>query len=204
MIRVAVADDDEQVCRYVRRLLGREADIDVVGHALTGDEAIALVQEHRPDVLVLDVRMPGSDGLVALARLAQDERAPAALVLTNFNDARVVQRVLELGATGVLLKSASPGELVGAVRLVAAGHRVIGAGLTFAWQPEAADDPDLAGLTSREVDVLRLLGEGLSNKGIAAQLALREATVKGHVSTLMAKLGRDSRLQLGLLAQRLK
>lgn len=116
----------------------------------------------------------------------------------------MVQRALELGATGVLLKSTSPGHLVAAVRLVAAGHRVIGAGLTFPWPLEATPDQDLGELTPREVDVLRLLGQGLSNKAIAAHLALQEATVKGHVSTLMTKLGRDSRLQLGLLAQRLK
>ena len=207
MITVTVADDEEQICRYVRRILESEADIEVAGHALTGAEAVQLVRRTRPAVAILDVRMPGADGVEALAGIRSLEQPPAVLLLTNFNDAQVVQRAVQAGAAGVLLKSASPDDLIGAVRMLAAGHRVLGSGVALPPTAPAASTapeppPELPELTRRECDVLGLLALGLSNADIAARLSVSAATVKGHVSALMTKLDCRSRLQLGLLAHR--
>lgn len=199
MITVAVADDEEQICLYVRRIVDSAPDIETVGHSLDGAEALLLVQRQHPDVLLLDVRMPGTDGLSALEQVRALPDPPAVVMLTNFNDDQVVLRALTAGAAGFMLKSASPADLLSVVRLAASGHRVIGAGVGL---PEALIPPAPpvgAGLTSRERDVLSLLGKGLSNADIASRMHVSEATVKGHVSSMMGKLRCESRLQLGRL-----
>lgn len=201
---VAVVDDEEPVCGYLGRILGAADGLSVIGHALDGGAGVRLVRRARPDVLLLDLRMPGVDGVAVLDRLREDGVVPgrdvAVLLLTNFTDLGMIRRGLDAGACGVLLKSAAPPELVSGVRLAAAGHRVLGAGVDLTWSggPAGRDAP--VHLTGRERDVLRLVGEGCSNREVADALDLRESTVKGHVSALMAKMGCRSRLQLGLRA----
>lgn len=216
MITVAVADDEEQICLYLRRILGSADGVEITGHALDGAEAVDLAVRTSPDVMLVDVRMPKVDGLSALTRLRTLPRPPAVVLLTNYNDDRVALRALRSGAAGVVLKSAAPADLVSLTRLAAAGYRIFGSDIHLPFGsgsapdsrgsshvlPAPVDDTGTAGaavaLTGRERDVLALLGEGLSNRGIAARLDLSPTTVKGHVSSLMEKLRCRSRLQLGL------
>lgn len=205
-IRVGLVDDEELVCHYLRRILGSAGDIDVVGHALDGAEAVDLVRASQPDVLLMDVRMPKTGGLLALEAVRLTPQPPAVVMFTGYNDERAALRAMRAGAAGLVLKSTAPGDLVRVVRLAAAGHRVLGEGLADIFGGLDAGPPPIEppGLTAREHDVLELLGEGLANAQIAQRAGLSQATVKGHVSALMVKLGCGSRLQLGLIAQRLR
>lgn len=206
-IRVLLVDDQDLVRAGFRVILQSEPGIEVVGEARDGAEAVALARELRPDVICMDVQMPGVDGLEATRRIrALDVDAPAAsaahpgvLVLTTFDRDDYLFAALEAGASGFLLKTASPEKLVEAVQVVAAGdallaadvtRRVIerAAGATDGVAAERAADPRLAELTERETEVLGLLARGLSNAEIAAALWLGEATVKTHVSKILLKL----------------
>ncbi|QZY20302.1 response regulator transcription factor [Streptomyces decoyicus] len=209
MIRVLLADDEEMI-RHGLRLILRHADgIEVVGEAANGADAFRLAAEHRPDVVLLDIRMPVLDGLAAIEPLVALTPAPQVVMLTTFGDEENVTRALREGATGFLLKDEGPQELISAVRAAAAGDAVLSPGVTGtvirrmlsgggAGPP--APDSRVAGLTDREREVLVTLGEGLSNAEIGSRLGIGVGTVKSHVRSILEKTGSSSRVQAGLLA----
>ncbi|HXW46342.1 MAG TPA: response regulator transcription factor [Streptosporangiaceae bacterium] len=214
-IRVVIADD-QALMRAAFRTILEAAQIEVAGEAANGDEAVALVRAERPDVVVMDVRMPGSDGLRATEHVAAVAPATRVLVLTTFDLDDYLFGALRAGAAGFLLKNAAPEELVAAVRRLAAGDAVLDPAVTarvMARVASAAHSPApgsgerarpaeaaLASLTERERDVLGLLAEGMSNAEIAAALRVGDATAKTHVSRVLAKLGVRDRLQAVILA----
>lgn len=210
-IRVLLADD-EQMIRHGVRLILRHADgIDVVGEAANGAEAVRIAAEQRPDVVLLDVRMPVLDGLAAIERLRVLDPAPQVVMLTTFGDEENVLRALAAGATGFLLKDEGPQELISAVRAAAAGDAVLSPGVTgtviqrmlrggASGVRATAPDQRLARLTAREREVLAMLGEGLSNLDIGKRLGIGVGTVKTHVRSILDKTGSDSRVQAALLA----
>jgi len=210
-IRVLLVDDQELVRTGFRMILGGEQDIDVVGEASNGREALERVARLRPDVIVMDIRMPVMDGLEATRRLAAEEGLgdPRVLVLTTFDADEHVVQALRAGASGFLLKDVAPGDFVNAIRTVAAGDALIAPSITrrllvrFAELPapgESVHAESLAQLTERELEVLRLVALGLSNREIAERLTLAEPTVKTHVSHLLLKLDLRDRAQLVALA----
>jgi DNA-binding NarL/FixJ family response regulator len=211
MIRVLVADDQALVRAGLRMLLEAQPGLEVAGEAVDGADAVAKVGELRPDVVLMDVRMPGVDGVAATRRLVQaglvGPDAAAVLVLTTFGLDGVVQDALRAGASGFLLKDADPEELVRAVRNVAAGDAVLDPAVTrqvlegLGRRPGPARDPAaLDALTGRERAVLAQLALGRSNADIAARLEIAEETVKSHVKRLLAKLGVGNRVQAAVLA----
>jgi DNA-binding NarL/FixJ family response regulator len=211
MIRVLIADDQALVRAGLRMLLDVQPDLAVAGEAVDGADAIAKVGELRPDVVLMDVRMPGVDGVVATRRLVQaglvGPEAAAVLVLTTFGLDGVVQDALRAGASGFLLKDADPEELVRAVRNVAAGDAVLDPAVTrqvlegLAGAARPARDPSaLDTLTGRERAVLAELALGRSNADIGARLGVAEETVKSHVKRLLTKLGVGNRVQAAVLA----
>jgi DNA-binding NarL/FixJ family response regulator len=207
MIRVLIADDQRLVRSGFRVILDTEPDIEVVGEAEDGAEALRLVRQLHPDVVVMDVRMPVMDGLEA-TRLIVAESTTRVVVLTTFDADEYVYGALQGGASGFMLKDAPPEQLLAGVRAAAAGNALIDASVTKrfiahftrAVRPAPATPKELALLTSRELDVLRLLTEGLSNAEIAAHLVVEETTVKTHVSRILMKLGLRDRLQAVILA----
>jgi DNA-binding NarL/FixJ family response regulator len=207
MIRVLVADDQRLVRSGFRVILDIEPDIEVVGEAEDGAEALRLVRELRPDVVVMDVRMPVMDGLEATRQIVADS-ATRVVVLTTFDADEYVYGALQGGASGFMLKDAPPEQLVAGVRAAAAGNALIDASVTKrfiahfarAIRPAPATPKELALLTRRELDVLRLLTEGLSNAEIAKRLVVEETTVKTHVSRILMKLGLRDRVQAVILA----
>ncbi|GFE26971.1 MULTISPECIES: response regulator [Streptomyces] len=205
-IRVLLADDEELI-RHAIALILRHADgIDVVGAAANGAEAVRLATEHRPDVVLLDVRMPVLDGLAAVAPLIALDPAPQVVMLSTFGDEENVTRALQAGATGFLLKDGGPQELISAVRAAAAGDAVLSPGVTgvvirrMLSGGTGSPDPRVAGLTDREREVLVMLGEGLSNLEIGTRLGIGVGTVKCHVGSILGKTGCSSRVQAALLA----
>jgi DNA-binding NarL/FixJ family response regulator len=211
MIRVLVADDQALVRTGLRMLLVVQPDLEVVGEAADGAEAVARVGELRPDVVLMDVRMPGLDGVAATRRLAEaglvGRDAAAVLVLTTFGLDDVVQDALRAGASGFLLKDAEPDELVRAVRNVAGGDAVLDPAVTRrvleALGPGSRPRRDpavLEPLTDREAAVLAQLALGRSNAEIGARLEVAQETVKSHVKRLLAKLGVGNRVQAAVLA----
>ncbi|MDG4829446.1 response regulator transcription factor [Solwaraspora sp. WMMD1047] len=208
VIRVLLVDDERIVCAHLRTILGAAPDLAVVGEAYDGADAVDAVIRLRPDVVLIDLRMPEVDGLTAIERIAGFDSPPRMIALTTFDVDAYVVRALAAGAAGFLLKSTPPEDLLDLVRVAAAGHTVLSPAAAGRLV-EAAGGPaesrrrarDLvATLTGRETEVLALLGAGRSNQQIARRLRLSEATVKGYVSRLLVKLGCDNRTQAGLLA----
>ncbi|MFP5257251.1 MAG: response regulator [Acidimicrobiia bacterium] len=211
-IRVVVADDQVLVRSGFSMLLGGESDIEVVGEAGNGAEAVALVARERPDVVLMDVRMPVMDGLEATRRITGDESLAGThvVILTTFDLDEYVHEALRAGASGFLLKDTLPVELISAARVVAAGDALISPKITrrlieeFAKRPEpgvaAAGEAALAQLTEREREVLETVARGHSNAEIAAELYVSPATVKTHISRLLMKLGARDRAQLVMIA----
>jgi DNA-binding NarL/FixJ family response regulator len=205
--RVLVADD-QNLIRTGFRLILNARGIEVVGEAADGAEAVAMARELEPDVVLMDIRMPNMDGLEATRRIL--ERAPhcRVLMLTTFDLDRYVYTALSVGASGFLLKDVTPEHLAAAVRLVDTGDALLAPSITRRLVERFAshgDRPstvpaDLAALTPREREVLTLLGRGLSNTELAAELTLSEATVKSHVARIFAKLGLRDRAQAVVLA----
>ena len=209
-IRVIVADDQALVRGSFRVLIDTAADLVTVGEAATGAEAVELACRVRPDVVLMDVRMPGMDGIEATRRITGPggPEGVRVLILTTFDIDKYVYAALRAGAAGFLLKNAPPEDLLSAVRVVAAGDGLLAPSVTrrliaeFARRPAPARAPsgDLAALTGREREVLVLIAAGLSNAEIAARLHLSPATVKTHVGNLLAKLHARDRAQLVIVA----
>ncbi|MDL5158244.1 response regulator [Actinomycetospora termitidis] len=209
MTRVLVADDHDAVRTGLVMILGAADDIEVVGEAGDGATAVRRARDLRPDVVLMDVRMPGTDGIAATAELVRDDVCRV-LVLTTFDLDEYVFAALRAGAAGFLLKSVDADALVDAVRGVAAGDGALAPGVTrrvieavAAGAPEPDLPSGLADLTGREREVFGLLGEGLSNAEIGGRLHLSEATVKTHVSRVLTKLDLRSRTQAAVRAARL-
>ncbi|MFC9272698.1 response regulator [Streptomyces zhihengii] len=209
MIRVVLADDQALVRAGFRALLGAQPDIEVAGEAPDGGEAVRLVGELRPDVVLMDIRMPVLDGLEATRRITGDALLSAVKVvmLTTFELDEYVFEAIRSGASGFLVKDTEPGELLRAVRAVTEGDALLSPGVTrrliaeFAARSRApAGVAPLAGLTEREREVMALVGMGLSNEEIARRLVVSPLTAKTHVSRTMVKLGARDRAQLVVLA----
>ncbi|MGH3389021.1 MAG: response regulator [Actinomadura sp.] len=208
MVRVIVVDDEPMVCAHLRTILGSAADIVVVDEAHDGAAGVDAVVRGRPDVVLMDLRMPGMDGLTAIDRIGRLADPPAVVVLTTFDADQYVLRALRAGAAGFLVKSTPPEDLIGLVRVAAEGNVVLSPAAARRLVAASADRlsaqdraRELVGsLTEREVDVLACLGAGLSNAQIAARLFLSEATIKGYVSRMLDKLGCANRTQAGLIA----
>jgi DNA-binding NarL/FixJ family response regulator len=209
-VRVLIADDQALVRAGFRVLLEADADIEVVGEAEDGEQAISMATEFAPDVILMDIRMPGTDGIEATRRIleASDERAPKVLVLTTFDADEYVYEALRVGASGFLLKDTEPRQLTDAVHVVAGGQALLAPSVTrrliteFASRPEVrrAHPAQLEALTEREHEVLVLVARGLSNDEIAGALFISPTTAKTHVSRVMMKLGARDRAQLVVFA----
>ncbi|WP_411100977.1 response regulator [Streptomyces sp. x-45] len=210
MIRVLVVDDEALVRAGLRMILEPAEDIEVVAEASDGSEGVTAVARHRPDVVLMDVRMPGMDGLTALKELRRAPNPPRVIMLTTFDLDDYVHTALRSGAAGFLLKDTSPRDLAAAVRTVAEGSAMLTPRITkrlidtFAGL-ESADvalaRERLSVLTDREDDVVRAVARGLSNAEIGRELAMSEGTVKAHVSRALAKLGLSNRVQVALLVR---
>ena len=202
-IRVVLVDDEAMVRVGLRMVLTAEADIEVVGEAADGGSAVEVVEATEPDVVLMDVRMPDVDGIEGARRVLARCPGVKVVVLTTFDEDEYVEAALRAGVSGFLLKVAPPERLIDAVRTVAAGGGLLDPGVTrrviesFAAAPplRTRRAETLEALTERERDVLRLIGRGLSNSEIAAELYLGETTVKTHVSNVLAKLGLRDRVQ---------
>ncbi|MGW4165219.1 response regulator [Streptomyces sp. NPDC004788] len=206
-VRVVLADDQPLVRSGLRVLMADAPDIDVVGEAGTGAEAVQLVRNTEPDVAVMDIRMPGMDGIEATGRITAAAGATRVLILTTFDDDEYIYGALRAGASGFLVKDMALDDILGAIRVVAAGDALIAPSVTrrliaeFAARPEPAPHPRPVGnITEREREVLTLVGRGMSNSEIAAQLYISVATAKAHVARLLTKLEARDRVQLVITA----
>jgi DNA-binding NarL/FixJ family response regulator len=208
MIGVLLADDQSLVRAGFRMILESEPDITVVGEAANGEQAAAATRRLRPDVVLMDIQMPESDGLAATRLITADAGARSrVLILTTFERDEYVFEALQAGASGFLLKNAPPEELVHAVRVVASGDALLAPSVTrrvieqFARRPvEPAVRARVESLTQREREVLVLLARGMSNSELAAELFVTEGTIKTHLSSMLAKLGLRDRVQAVVLA----
>src|SRR3954447_21352013 len=209
MIRIVLADDQALVRAGFRALLNAQDDIEVVGEAADGTETIAAAREHKPDVMLMDIRMPGLDGLEATRQIssAPDLADVHILILTTFEEDEYVFEAIRVGASGFLVKDTEPVELVRAVRVVAGGDALLSPSVTrrligeFATRAKKVQQPTtLDVLTDREREVVALVGEGLTNDEIAERLVVSPATAKTHVSRAMTKLATRDRAQLVVLA----
>ncbi|NUT18762.1 MAG: response regulator transcription factor [Hamadaea sp.] len=210
-IRVAVVDDQSVLRMGLRVLLSTESDLELVGEAADGAQALRMIRQERPDVVLMDIRMPGMDGIEAIRRLAADAELAAVrvVVLTTFDLDEYVLDALSAGACGFVLKDAEPAELLRAVRVAAAGDALLSPQVTrtvirrlAAHGGTSRPDPALSTLTERERQVVGLLAVGLSNDEIAARLVVSEATVRTHISRALAKTGARDRAQLVVRAYR--
>jgi DNA-binding NarL/FixJ family response regulator len=205
-IRVLVADDQPLVRSGFRMVLEDRSDLELVGEAGDGAEAVSLAGQVDPDVILMDIRMPGVDGVEATRRLVAAGTRARVLVLTTFDLDEYVYAAIRAGASGFLLKDVEPAELVDAIRVVAAGNSLFGPAATerlvarFAQEPDPAATRNLDGLTDREREILRLMAFGLSNAELAQRLHLSETTVKTHVSSVLRKLRVRDRVQAVIAA----
>ncbi|WP_211275542.1 response regulator [Actinoplanes rectilineatus] len=204
-----IVDDQLMVRAGLAAIVGSQPDLDVVGEAGDGAAAITLAAEVQPDLVLMDVRMPGVDGLTATARLTSGPNPPRVIVLTTFHQDAYVFQALRAGASGFLLKDSEPTDLVAAIRTVAGGEamlspavtrRLIDAFATGAVSAAAPEDPRLNALTPRERDVLGQIARGLSNAEIAETLGIGTGTVKTHVNALLGKIGARDRVQATIIA----
>jgi DNA-binding NarL/FixJ family response regulator len=211
MIRILIADDQALVRAGLRMILDAQPDLEVVGEAGDGREALEQARELSPDLVLMDIRMPGVDGLEATRRLlGQPGAGPKVIVLTTFDTDDYVYEAIRAGASGFLLKSSPPEQLAGGVRAVMAGDALLAPEITrrlldrFIKRPPPSQTtpPELHDLTPRELEVLRLIAEGRSNAEIAAALVLSEATIKTHVNHILTKLRLRDRVQAVALAYR--
>ena len=208
MIRVLLVDDEELVRNGLRLILSTEPDLEVVAEAADGEQALAMAELHQPDVVMLDIRMPGLDGIEVARRLAASGSPARVVVLTTFDNDDYVYGALRAGASGFLLKDAPATHLVSAIRAAAAGDAVLAPSVTRRvvdelgrrQAPVAIQRLDV--LTDRERDVLTLMAEGCSNAEIGDRLFITEGTVKTHVARILVKLGVRDRLQAVVLAYR--
>ena len=207
-IRVLLADDQAMVRAGFRMILGSEPDIEVVGEAENGEQAAAAARRLRPDVVLMDIQMPGGDGLQATRRITESrDLTTRVVILTTFERDEYVFEAMQSGASGFLLKNAPPEELIHAVRVVAAGDALLAPSVTrriieqFARRPVESEVRErLESLTQREREVLVMLARGNSNAELASELFVTEGTIKTHVSSLLAKLGLRDRVQAVVLA----
>jgi DNA-binding NarL/FixJ family response regulator len=209
VIRVLIADDQALVRDGFGMILDAQEDIEVVGSAADGREAVEQARALRPDVILMDIRMPGVDGIEATRRLCEGgAEGPRVLMLTTFDQNEYVYEAMKAGASGFLLKDVRRDELVGAVRTVAAGDAMLAPALTRRLiedfvrrpMPGAAAPGAMGELTDRELEVVRLVARGRSNAEIAGDLVVSEATVKTHVARILSKLGLRDRIQVVVLA----
>ncbi len=209
-IRVLLVDDDPLLRSGLRLMLAPEQSVEVVAEAGDGDEVLAALDQHRPDVVLMDIRMPRVDGITATRLLRGQPRPPAVIMLTTFDADEYVVRGLEAGAIGFLLKDTSPAEIVRAIEHAHAGETMLSPTVARQLVAMIAGDPEvgsrreaarrrLAELSAREHDVALAIGRGLSNADIAGELHIGVATVKSHTTQLLAKLGADNRVQIALL-----
>ena len=208
-IRVLLVDDDALVRAGLRMILSSSEELEVVGEAADGADAVAAVQAHRPDVVLMDIRMPGMDGIAATSALRRLKSPPHVIVLTTFQADEHVMGALRAGADGFLLKDTEPTEIIHAVRLVAAGEAMLSPSVTRTLLAQLGTDEmterrrvaaeRLASLTDREREVAAAVGSGASNAEIAASLFMSEATVKAHVSRLLTKLAVANRVHIAIL-----
>ncbi|WP_189536576.1 response regulator [Streptomyces roseolilacinus] len=209
-VKVFLLDDHEVVRRGVHDLLDGEPDLTVVGEAGTAEQALTRIPALRPDVAVLDVRLPDGDGVSVCRELRSRMPDLHCLMLTSFDDEEALLDAIMAGASGYVLKQITGTDLVSAVRTVAAGQSLLDPGATArvmarlrGGDPQKEEQPGLAGLTERERDILALVGEGLTNREIGKRLYLAEKTVKNNISRLLAKLGVERRVQAAVLATQL-
>jgi DNA-binding NarL/FixJ family response regulator len=209
VIRVVVADDQALIRGGFRALLDAEPDIEVVGEAATGEAALELVRRGHPDVVLMDIRMPGGDGLAATEAIVADPALGSTriIVVTTFELDEYVAQAIRAGASGFLVKDTEPAELIRAVRVVASGDALLSPGVTRRLLTQVAgaiaaplDDAAIAGLTDREREVLALVGRGLTNEEIGGALFLSPLTAKTHVSRIMSKLAARDRVRLVVIA----
>jgi DNA-binding NarL/FixJ family response regulator len=206
-VQVILADDQPLIRAGLRRLIEATPDIDVAGEAGTGAEAVQLAAHTNPDVIVMDIRMPGMDGIQATQQITASNTRARVLVLTTFDEDDYVYGALRAGASGFLVKDMALADILTGIRVVAAGDAIVAPGVTrrlieqFAGQPRSGRNPKpLIGITNREREVLRLVGLGMSNAEIAAALYITTGTAKNHVGQLLAKLGARDRVQLVITA----
>jgi len=208
VISVLLADDQALVRGGFRMILDAEEDIEVAGEAENGSDALAQTRELRPEVILMDIRMPGLDGIAATRQIVAEGLPSRVLMLTTFDEEGIVYDAMKAGASGFLLKTAPPARLTDAVRTIAAGESLLAPAITrrlveeFVRRPPPgqAEQGQLAELTEREREVLRLIARGLSNAEIAAELVVSEATVKTHVNHVLQKLNLRDRVQAVVLA----
>jgi DNA-binding NarL/FixJ family response regulator len=208
MIRVVIADDEAIVRDGLRAIIEIEDDLEVVGEAADGAEAVAVAREHQPDVVLVDIQMPNVDGIEATRRLLALPTPPRVLVLTTFDRNEYVYNAMKAGASGFLLKDVRRGQLTDAIRTIVNGDTLLAPTLTrrlieqFCQQPSPNAEPPaaLAELTPRETEILKLVGGGLSNSEIADTLIIAQTTVKTHVAHILRKLNLRDRAQAVVLA----
>ena len=208
-MKVLLVDDDALVRAGLRTILSSAEDLDVVGEADDGARAVAAVREHRPDVVLMDIRMAEMDGITATAALRRLDAPPQVIVLTTFQADQQVMSALRAGASGFLVKDTPPAEIINAVRLVASGDAIVSPSVTRTLLSHFGDTQAskrrhaaarrLASLTDREREVATAIGSGASNAEVAASLFMSEATVKAHVSRLFTKLDVANRVQIAIV-----
>ena len=202
MIRIVIADDHAVVRAGLAQLLGTFPDVELVGAASDGEEAVALCADRSPDVVLMDLEMPVLDGIEATARIRAAQPAVAVVVLTSFSDRERILRALDAGAAGYLLKDAEPDELGKAIRAAARGEAPLDPKAARALLSSRASTGAAAALSERERQVLAMVAEGLPNKVIARRLSISEKTVKAHLTSVFRQIGVTDRTQAALWAQR--